>query len=142
MPAREAGRSAWAAAFVLAPVPARAPAAEWPVHPLEVSARWVPALPRAAEHAAEQAAAVLLDAAAAALPDAEVVVALPDAAAEEVGAAPAEGAAVVEPAAPGALPSALPWAWASRQDPLPPWPAPRPWVQIARAMELSPIAWL
>jgi hypothetical protein len=107
----------------------------------------VPALPRAAAHAAEQAAAVLLDAAAvvaAALPDAaaEVVVALPDAAAEEVGAAPAEGAAVAEPAAPGALPSALPWAWASRQDPLPPWPAPRPWVQIARAMELSPIAWL
>jgi len=101
----------------------------------------VPALPRAAEHAAEQAAAVLLDAAAAALPDAEVVVALPDAA-EEVGPAPAEGAAVAEPAAPGALPSALPWAWASRQDPLPPWPAPRPWVQIARAMELSPIAWL
>ena len=106
----------------------------------------MPALPRAAAHAAEQAAAVLLDAAAvvAALPDAEVAVvaALPDAAAEEVGAAPAEGAAVAEPAAPGALPSALPWAWASRQDPLPPWPAPRPWVQIARAMELSPIAWL
>ena len=103
------------------------------------------ALPQAAAHAAEQAAAVLLDAVAvvaAALPDAEVAVvaALPDAA-EEVGAAPAEGAPVAEPAVPGA-PAGLPLALVSRQDPLPPWPAPRPWVQIARAMELSPIAWL
>jgi hypothetical protein len=104
----------------------------------------VQALPRVVEHAAEQAAAVLPDAAVAeeaVPPDAEVAVvaALPDAAAEEVGAAPAEAAAVL--AAPGG-PAGLPSAWAFRLDPLPPWPAPRPWAQIARAMELSPIAWL
>jgi hypothetical protein len=85
------------------------------------------------------------DAAAEAVPldaEAEAVAAVLRDAAAAVGAEPAEGAAAGEPAGPGALPSGLPWAWACRQDPLPPWPAPRPSAQIARAMELSPIAWL
>jgi hypothetical protein len=104
--------------------------------------RWVQALPRVVEHAVRQAAAVPPDVAVAAeeeVPlDAEAVVAvLRDAAAVERP----EGAAAVELAVPGALPSGLPWAWACRQDPLPPWPAPPPSAPTARGMEWSPSAW-
>jgi hypothetical protein len=117
--------------------------------------RWVQALPQVVEHAVRQAAAVPPDVAvaeeavpldaeavAAVLQDAAAVAAVRDAAA--VGAEPAEGAAAAaEPgrAGPGALPSGLPWAWACRQDPLPPWPAPPRSALTARGMEWSPIAW-
>jgi hypothetical protein len=106
----------------------------------------VQALPQVVEHAVRQAAAVPPDVAVAeeAVPlDAEAVAAVRDAAA--VGAEPAEGAAAAaaaaEPAGPGALPSGLPWAWACRQAPLPPWPAPPRSALTARGMEWSPIAW-
>ena len=107
------------------------------------------------------AAVVLPDAEAAAevaLPDAEVA----QAAAHEVQPLAAEEAvhgvqrqaaeeaepdvavaAAAGPAARAERPSALPWAvaWASRPDPVLPWPAPPRSAPIVRAMESSPVAW-
>jgi len=123
---------------VAALVPSLFPAlaAAWLVLP-GAAARPVEAQPQAAAHAerpAEEAVAPM---------GAAAVEAVPDAAAE-VGAEPAAGAgaAAVARGVPGELPSGLPWAWVCRQDPLPPWPAPPPSAPTARAMELSPIAWL
>jgi hypothetical protein len=123
-----AGRYAQAigALFYRAPSLVRAPAAA-PQVLSAVAVRQAQASPLAVEHEVLPAAAVVQ----------------PDAA-EEVGAEPAEAAAVVaSPVVPAGLPSGRPGAaaWACRQGPLPPWPAPRPSAMTARVMELSPIAW-
>lgn len=143
---QQAGRFAPGAPSSRAPI--LAAAAAWRARPPEASVRWAQALPPVAEHAVERPApeespdaevvAARRDEVVAALP-AAAAVALRDAAA---GAEPAERAAVVLPAAPEELLSGLAWAaaWACRQDPLPPWPAPPPSAPTARVMALSPIA--
>jgi hypothetical protein len=132
-----AGRHARAigALFYRAPSLVPAPAAA-PQVLSAVAVRQAQASPLAVEHEALPAAAVQPGVAAA------VAVVQPDVA-EEVGAEPAEAAAVAAPVVPAELPSGRPGAaaWACRQDPLPPWPAPPPSAMTARVMELSPIAW-
>ena len=113
----------------------------------ELSARPVPALRQAAAYGARPRVEE-----AAASPDVGVpqVAALQDAAAVPAEAEPgvvaevAPGVALAAaglPAAPAVHPSALPSAGASRQGPVPLWPAPQRSTRPARAMGSSPIAW-
>ena len=108
--------------------------------PPEASERQAQGLRPAARHEALRLVAAVLarsDVAAAG------AVAQPDAAAAEVVAEPDVVGAAALPVVPAEFPSEPPWAaaWVSRPDPVPPSAPPRS-APTARAMELSPIAWL
>jgi len=86
--------------------------------------------PPAAAHAAAQQRAVAAER--------DAAVAERDVAVVEVAEQAAEVRRPEAPGAAAALPSAA--AWAFHRDPPPPWPARRPAVRSARAMEQRPVA--